>query len=102
MKIKVRGGTAREGEPSLCLSCRFAKVARGPRSKDEIVQCGQLEAPVTFKVVSCTEYINHDHPSLWHLEDIAWVLRTDAKRRQIGFVRSKDLKVAERHMLDDE
>jgi hypothetical protein len=101
MRIKVQGGTARHDEPSLCQSCRFAKIAQGPRSRDQIVQCGQLEAPVTFKVVSCSEYIHHQHPSLWHMEDIAWVLRTDAKRRAIGFVRAKDLKLADRHVLDD-
>lgn len=101
MKIKVRGGTARESDPSLCLSCRFAKVVQGQRSRDEIVECGQLEVRVTFKVTSCSEYVNHQHPSLWHMEDIAWILRTDAKRGQIGFVRSKDLKLADRHVLDD-
>ena len=34
------------------------------------------------------------------MEDIAWVLRTDARRKQIGFVRSKDLKHADRHVLN--
>jgi hypothetical protein len=36
------------------------------------------------------------------MEDIAWVLRTDARRRQIGFVRAKDLKVVDRHILIDD
>ena len=99
-KIKIRGGTARESEPSLCLSCRFAKTVQGPRANDAIVECRQLEARVPFKVTSCSEYVNHQHPSLWHMEDIAWVLRTDARRKQIGFVRSKDLKHADRHVLN--
>ena len=26
MKIKIRGGTAQEGDPSLCLSCRYVAL----------------------------------------------------------------------------
>lgn len=33
------------------------------------------------------------------MESIAWVLRTDAHRRHIGFVRSRDLAPAERFVL---
>jgi len=101
-KFKIRGGTARESDPSLCLSCRFAKVVQGARANDQIVECRQLEARVTFKVTSCSEFVNHQHPSLWHMEDIAWILRTDARRRQIGFVRAKDLKFPDRHLLDED
>lgn len=50
----------------------------------------------------CTEYLNRNHPSLYHMEDIAWVLRTNAKRNQIGFVRSKHLKLKERVFFDEE
>ena len=74
----------------------------GQRANDQIVECGQLDARVTFKVTSCSQYVHHQHPSLWHMEDIAWVLRTDARRRQIGFVRAKDLKITERHFLSDD
>ncbi len=102
MKVKIRGGTARESEPSLCLSCRFSRVVQGVSSRDQIVECRQLEARVTFQVTSCSEYVNHQHPSLWHMEDIAWILRTDVRRRTIGFVRSKDLKFPDRHMLDED
>ena len=44
MKIKIRGGTARESDPSLCLLCRFSKVVQGQRANDQIVECRQLEA----------------------------------------------------------
>jgi hypothetical protein len=33
------------------------------------------------------------------MEDIAWILRTDSKRKQVGFVRSRDLRAGERHVL---
>jgi hypothetical protein len=102
MKIKIHGGTARQDDPSLCLSCRYASIVAGTSAQHQIIRCGKIEARVTFQVTACTEYLHRQHPSLWHMEDIAWVLRTDAKRKQIGFVRSKDLKVRERFVLDEE
>lgn len=102
VKIKIQGGTAREDEPALCLSCRHAKVVQGASSRHTIVECRELATPVTFKVTSCSQYLDRQHPSLWHMEDIAWVLRTDPKRRQVGFVRGRDLKVADRLTFDDD
>ncbi|HWB14930.1 MAG TPA: hypothetical protein VG538_00890 [Vicinamibacterales bacterium] len=99
MKIHVHGGTARHDEPSLCLSCRSAKLVRGCSSREEITWCSNLNTRVTFRVTSCSEYLHRDHPSLWHMEDIAWILRTDSKRKQVGFVRSRDLRAGERHVL---
>ena len=100
ISVKIRGGTAPEGAPSLCLTCRFAKIARGSRANDQIVYCSQLQREVAFRISSCTEFVDHGHPSLWQMEDIAWVLRTDSRRRVIGFVRSRDLK--ERLAQDDD
>ena len=100
--IKIHGGTAREGEPALCLNCRHASIVQGVSARDQVIRCASLDSRMTFRVTSCTQYIHRDHPSLWHMEDIAWILRTDPKRKQIGFVRSKDLKRDERHVLDDE
>jgi len=102
MKIKINGGTAREGDPALCLSCRFATIVQGVNAAQQIVRCGRVDAAITFKVTTCTEYVNRNHPSLYHMEDIAWVLRTDPKRNQIGFVRSKDLKPRDRVFFDDD
>jgi hypothetical protein len=36
------------------------------------------------------------------MEDIAWILRSDTKRKQVGFVRSRDLKFEERRRLTDD
>ncbi len=102
MKIKIHGGTAREGESSLCLSCRYASVVSGTSARHTLIRCSRVESPICFKVTSCTEYMNRQHPSLYHMEDIAWILRTDTKRKQVGFVRSKDLKVRERLFVDEE
>jgi hypothetical protein len=35
------------------------------------------------------------------MESIAWVLRTDASRRHIGFVRARDLEPGERFVLPE-
>lgn len=102
MKLTIHGGTAREGDPALCLSCRFATVVRGVSANHEIVRCTRIDQRVTFRVTSCSEYVDRAHPSLYHMEDIAWVLRTDAKRNRIGFVRSRELKLADRLGLSED
>jgi len=70
--------------------------------REEIIHCSALESRITFPVTFCNKYTHRQHPTLWEMEDLAWILRTDLKRNQIGFVRSKDLKPSERHVLNDE
>ena len=41
-------------------------------------------------------------PSLRELEEIARVLRTDAKRNRVGFVQARDLKPRDRFVLADD
>jgi hypothetical protein len=100
MNIKVKGVTARSDGAALCVECRWAKVMRGDRGQEH-TECGQLDAQVTFKVVSCSEFVSRQHPSLWHMEDIAWILRTDNRKRQVGFIRGRDLRASERLGFDD-
>ena len=105
MRLKIQGGTVRYGEPSLCLTCRSATVIRGPGLADRIVDCGRLTTGPTripFPVNSCTAYSDKRQPSLYEMEDVAWVLRTDARRTQIGFVRARDLKPRDRLVLPTE
>jgi hypothetical protein len=102
MKIKIQGGTADNGQPSLCHTCRRATVVRGARLRDEIVQCVMLETRITFPVSSCSGYVNRQHPGIHEMEDIAWILRTDAKRTKIGFVQAKDLKLKDRYVLTED
>ena len=42
MRITVHGGTAENGQSSLCHTCRHATVVRGARLRDEIVECAAL------------------------------------------------------------
>jgi len=53
-------------------------------------------------VTSCTGYSDRRCATLYDMEDIAWVLRSDARTKKIGFVRARDLKPAERHVLDED
>jgi hypothetical protein len=89
MKLKIHGGTAPGNSDSLCYSCRHALIIRGARMTEEIVECYKLneEQRVTFSVKFCNKYSDASMPSRDDMEDIAWILRTDPKRNQIGFVR---------------
>ncbi len=105
MRVKIRGGTAGNGEPSLCLTCRFATIVKGASLRDEIVECSQLSYGrnrVTFPVTLCSEYSDRGQPSLQAMEEIAWVLRSDPKKNQIGFVKRSELTRRERFVLDDD
>jgi len=104
MRIKIKGGTTSDSTTSLCLSCRSATLINGPRLTDQIITCSRLGDGdrITFVVTSCTGYSDKSLPSLYHMEDIAWILRSDPKRKQVGFVRSRDLKLEDRHVLDEE
>lgn len=105
MRIKVRGGTIDHGQQSLCESCRWSTVIRGARLGDEIVECRQLSyhnQRVPFAVASCSAYRHVNHPGVEEMEAIAWILRSDPLRNQVGFVQSKRLPDDERFVLDEE
>lgn len=105
MRIRIRGGTVQHGEQSLCLTCRHATVVKGQSLREEIIQCGRLSSGhdlIPFPVTSCSGYSDRRHPSIRDMEDIAWVLRTDPKRKQIGFIQARQLKPKDRYVLPDD
>jgi hypothetical protein len=105
MHIKVRGGTGKEGGPSLCLTCRHATVVQGTTLRQQIIECGLLSTGncrIPFPVTSCTGYADRCLPSLRAMEELAWVLRTDPRRKQVGFVHARDLKPPDRYVLHDD
>ena len=105
MRIKIHGGTADHGQRSLCETCRWATVIRGARLRDEIVECDQLSyrnRRVPFPVLSCSSYADRRRASLREMEEIAWVLRSDPVRNQVGFVRSSRLTDEERFVLEED
>ena len=104
MRIKIHGGTVENGQSSLCKTCRNATIVRGARLRDEIVECSALgfgSNRVTFPVTTCSDYVSRQHASLREMEEIAWILRTDAKRNRVGFVQARELKPRDRFVLDD-
>ena len=81
MRLKIVGGTVEHGAPSLCLTCRSATIVKGQRLRDEIVNCSRLDdRRITFAVTSCSGYTDRRRASLREMEDIAWVLRSDARK----------------------
>ena len=104
MRVRIRG-EVRHGEPSLCGTCRHATIIQGAGLQDRIVDCSQLSgrhSRITFPVTSCSAYSDRRHPTIHEMEDIAWVLRTDARRKGIGFVQARELKPRERFVLTDD
>jgi hypothetical protein len=98
----VKKGTVDHGRPPLCESCRCATVIRGHRLGDEIVECSRLSSRnqrVPFPVSSCSDYLDRSKPTLYDMESIAWVLKTDPRRNQVGFVHASKLKDEDRHLL---
>jgi hypothetical protein len=105
VRIKVRGGTVDHGQRSLCESCRWSTIVRGARLRDEIVECGELSyhnRRITFPVMSCSHYHDRRLPSVREMEQLAWVLRSDPHRNQVGFVRSSRLTDEERYVLEED
>jgi hypothetical protein len=105
VRIKVRGGTVDHGQPSLCESCRWSAVIRGARLGEQIVECNQLSylnQRVPFPVTSCSRYGDRNSASLRDMEEIAWVLRSDALRSKVGFIQSHKLTDEERFVLDED
>lgn len=105
MRLKILGGTVQHGQRSLCATCKYATVVMGQSLRDEIVECAQLSSGhnlIRFPVSSCSGYLDRHHPSIREMEDLAWILRTDPKRKQIGFVQARELKPRERYVLPDD
>jgi hypothetical protein len=101
MKVRIRGGTVDHGQPPLCESCQYSVVTKGARLGDEIVLCNLYrQREIRFRVTSCTGYVNRNHPTLYQMEESAWVLRTSPGRK-MGFVQARKLTQEERHVLDD-
>ena len=63
---------------------------------------GGVCAYVPFAVSSCSGYSDRRRASLREMEEIAWILRSDPHRNQVGLVRSSRLKDEERYVLEED
>jgi len=98
MRVKVQGGTPRHDNESLCDSCRWSRIIRGRTLDEELVLCDashMTSTRITFKVTSCSDYVDSRLPSYHELVHQAWILRPATKRRRAGFVRGSDLEYGE-------
>ncbi len=81
MRVKIRGGTVARGDSPLCQTCRYATIVKGVKLRDELIECQELafgRQRITFPVTDCSSYSDRRRASLREMEEIAWVLRTDA------------------------
>lgn len=104
MLIKVNGGTPVNGDESLCETCVHSRITKGRRLDEELVLCeaSTLQSiRITFKVTSCTEYMDAREPSYHELLEHAWILKPGSTRRPAGFVRASELRYDERALPPD-
>jgi hypothetical protein len=90
MKIKVLQGARSVDAPRLCDTCSNGIVLRGSADSEEQVHCSLVEKPITIRVTECNRYTDRTQAPLWVMQEIAWVLHTDAKRENIGFLNNKE------------
>ena len=88
--IKVHGGTRSDADKMLCRSCHNGTVAEGPDGT--LIRCSDMGQTIRFKVTECTSYSDKGRPHLADLYRSAWILSTDKKNRQIGFLPYKKWK----------
>ena len=95
MRFTVYNGTVRHDQPSLCRSCANASIVQGETLDQRIVECRisyRYFRRISFRVTSCTDYVDGSQPSYVELVQRAWILRPYAtRRRPAGFIRGRDL-----------
>lgn len=89
-QIKVFQGTRSVDAQRLCDSCSNGVLMRGPAESEERVYCMLMERKLEMRVTECNRYVDRTQPSLWAMQEIAWVLQSDSKRQKIGFVTAKE------------
>jgi hypothetical protein len=71
------------------------------RRRDVICGASCMEGlRVTFRVTSCTEYVDATAPTVHELYERAWILRPATKRRPAGFVRASELPYGDRVRME--
>lgn len=70
MRVKVLGGTASSGEPSLCVTCRYSTMLTGARLRDERTYCSEIYGArrIPFPVLACSAYSDKRRPSVREME----------------------------------
>jgi hypothetical protein len=84
----VSGGTI-SGDP-LCRTCSHSQYIQGSSLSQLMLHCDRVRDPLTFEAYECGQYEDKRLPSLYDMEQLAWVFVTNSKTKQIGFVSAKD------------
>lgn len=98
MHVKVYGGTMSHSDETLCSTCSHSTITRGRSLDEEIIDChliGMGQRRITFRVTSCSAYVDARLPTMMQLMENAWVLRRGSKQRPAGFIHGKDLRIEE-------
>jgi hypothetical protein len=88
VRLKVLNG-ARSDSRRLCDTCSFGLVTRGAADSEEHVYCSWMSRAVTICVVECNRFTSRVDPALEEMEEIAVMLRSDLKRLNVGFGKSR-------------
>ena len=94
MNLKVLHGTPKHDAESLCRTCRNAQIMKGARESEILIKCNELgnHVKVFDQVTECSLYDDKRNPSRWDMEQLAWVLVTNQRTREVGFISAKEVK----------
>ena len=92
MKFVIKGQSTTGGSP-LCARCKSSHIINN-EGQGEVVYCREsgYEKRLPFAVFRCNTYVPRTHVSVWDMEKIAWILTTDKKGKEVGFVKSSKYK----------
>jgi hypothetical protein len=85
--VSARNGTA-VGQESLCRNCRRAHIQSGYADSEEEVRCGFFyEQPrlVLFAVSQCSDFLDRLSPTLYEMQQIAFVIDVKKGNGRTGF-----------------
>jgi len=86
---------------NLCETCKYSSIVKGCRYKDQIIYCNEMGKDILFPVNECSSYATKNAQSLYEMKQVAWILTTKGKGKEIGFVKRRELPEAIREELDD-
>jgi hypothetical protein len=89
VKLKIFNGT-RPDSRRLCDTCSYGLVMRGAADSEEYVHCSWMERSVTICAVECNRFSSRVEPGLEEMKAIALTLRSDMRRLNVGFGKSKE------------
>lgn len=88
VKLKILNGT-RPNSRRICDNCTYGLVLHGAADSEEFIYCSWMDRAVTICAVECNRFVSRVEPDLEEMKAIALTLRSDMKRLNVGFGKSK-------------